>query len=330
MTTFALFGAGRIGRIHAANIARQSATRLKYICDPHAESAAALAEMTGAKVVEEDEIFSDDEVSAILIASSADSHPALIKRAAETGKAIFCEKPVARAAADVVSCLEVVAKHRGRLFVAFNRRFDPSFSALKARLDAGEIGRPELIILTSRDPAPPPIEYIAKSGGLFRETMVHDFDVARWLLGEEPIEVFATASCLVDPAIARAGSPDTAVVTLRTRTGAICTINNSWRAAYGYDQRVEVLGSKGLLTVDNLRPTSVIQADATASRRDLPLHFFLERYADAYRIELDAFVRQLEDGVPAAPDGRDGLRALLLADCAAVSAAENRPVTVGD
>lgn len=326
--TFALFGAGRIGRIHAANIARSDLLRLKYVCDPHAESAATIATLTGGEVVGEATIFADPMVDAVLIASSADSHPDLIRRAATSGKAVFCEKPIARLATEVISCLDIVEKTGCRLFLAFNRRFDPSFSALKQRLVAGEVGRPELIILTSRDPSPPPISYVASSGGLFRETMVHDFDVARWLLGEEPIELYATASCLVDPAIGQSGSPDTAVVTLKTRSGAICTINNSWRASYGYDQRVEVLGSNGALFVDNLRPTSVRVIDAASARADLPLPFFLERYADAYRIELETFVRQLRAAMPASPNGFDGLRALQLADCAARSVAENRPIEV--
>jgi myo-inositol 2-dehydrogenase/D-chiro-inositol 1-dehydrogenase len=226
------------------------------------------------------------------------------------------------------ACLRAVRAAGVPLFLGFQRRFDPSFAALKRRLDAGEIGRPEIILLTSRDPEAPPIEHIRKSDGLFRETMIHDLDVARWLLGEEPIEVYAAASCLTDPRIAEAGSVDTAIVTLRTRSGALCAINNSWRSVYGYDQRAEVHGSQGLLQIGNRQPTSVAKWDGSGGSTDRPLYFFIDRYADAYRLELDAFVTALAERRPVTPDAVDGLRSLVLADCAQESYATGRPVAV--
>jgi len=210
--------------------------------------------------------------------------------------------------------------------VGFNRRFDPSFATIRRRLVAGEIGAVELVTILSRDPAPPPATYIARSGGLFRDMMIHDFDMARFLLGEEPVEVHAVASCLVDPQIGVAGDVDTAAVLLKTSSGKIAQISNSRRATYGYDQRIEVHGSLGLLAAGNQRATSVEHASAAGYCRDPALPFFLDRYADAYRLEFDAFVAAVLDGAPAEPNGEDGLRALLLADAATESARTGHPV----
>ena len=210
--------------------------------------------------------------------------------------------------------------------VGFNRRFDPHFAALKSRLDGGEIGALELLTIISRDPSPPPIAYVESSGGLFRDMMIHDLDMARFLLGEEPVEITAAASCLVDPAIGAAGDVDTAVVTLRTASGRLCQISNSRRASYGYDQRIEVHGAKGLLRAGNVLPTTVELADGAGFRTDPALPFFLERYAAAYRAELGAFVVAATGDAPARPNGEDGLRALLLADAALESSRTGRMV----
>jgi myo-inositol 2-dehydrogenase/D-chiro-inositol 1-dehydrogenase len=211
--------------------------------------------------------------------------------------------------------------------IGFNRRFDPNFATLKRRLGAGEIGRLELLSVTSKDPAPPPADYIVTSGGMFRDMMIHDLDMARFLLGEEIIEVFAAASSLVDPAISAAGDVDTAVVTLRTASGALCQISNSRRATYGYDQRIEAHGAKGLLRAGNVTATTVELANDAGFTTEPALPFFLERYASAYRAELDAFIDAITGGKPPKPDGDDGLRAQLLAVAAAESARSHQPVT---
>ncbi|MDQ0474009.1 inositol 2-dehydrogenase [Labrys wisconsinensis] len=328
MLTLALFGAGRIGRIHARSIARHPRARLSHVVDPDGAAAAAVAAEAGGVPADAEAVFADPAVDAVVIASTAETHGTLIERAAASGKAIFCEKPIDRSTERTRAAIRTLRRAGTSLFLGFQRRFDPSFAALQQRLAAGEIGRPELVVLTSRDPAPPPIPYIEHSGGLFRESMVHDFDVARWLLGEEPTEVYATGSCLVDPRIAAVGSPDTAAVTLKTAGGAICVITLSWRAAYGYDQRAEVLGSAGMLRLDNRQATSVVKADAASIAGDRPLPFFLERYAEAYEAELDAFVTALESGTPFRPNEEDGLRALILADCAEQSARAGLPVAV--
>jgi myo-inositol 2-dehydrogenase/D-chiro-inositol 1-dehydrogenase len=214
------------------------------------------------------------------------------------------------------------------MLVGFNRRFDPSFAELHRRIGAGAIGAVEQVIITSRDPGPPPVGYIKVSGGLFRDMTIHDFDMARWMLGEEPIEVFAYAANLVDPAIGEAGDVDSAMVLLKTASGRMAHINNSRRAAYGYDQRVEVHGSGGRLIAGNRTPTTVELADAKAVSADKPLHFFLERYAEAYRIELSAFLDSVEQGTPMPVGAEDGRQALVLADAAFESLRTGRPVQV--
>jgi myo-inositol 2-dehydrogenase/D-chiro-inositol 1-dehydrogenase len=263
---------------------------------------------------------------AVLIASPTPTHADYIEQAAARGRPMFCEKPIDLSADRVRACLAAVRAAGMPLMVGFNRRFDPHFSALKARLDGGEIGGLELLTIISRDPAPPPIAYVESSGGLFRDMMIHDLDMARFLLGEEPVAVSAAASCLVDPAIGAAGDVDTAVVTLRTASGRLCQISNSRRAVYGYDQRIEAHGAKGLLRVGNVVPTMVELADAVGFRTDPVLPFFLERYAAAYRAELGAFVAAVSGGGAVRPDGEDGLRALLLADAALESLHTGRTV----
>ena len=306
----AVIGAGRIGRIHAANIAANPAARLVGVADVDAAAAEALAKSCGARALMLDEAFAAD---AVLIASPTPTHADYIERAAATGRAIFCEKPIDLAAERVRACLRAVQRAGVALMVGFNRRFDPHFLTLKRRLDAGEIGSLELLTIISRDPAPPPPAYVATSGGLFRDMMIHDLDMARFLLDEEPAELHAAASCLVDAAMGAAGDVDTAVVTLRTASGKLCQISNSRRATYGYDQRIEAHGAKGLLRAGNVTATTVELANADGFVSDPALPFFLERYAAAYRAELDAFIAAVAHGAVPRPDGDDGLRALLLA-----------------
>lgn len=328
MLTFAQFGAGRIGRIHAANIAAHPAARLKYVVDVNAEAALALAGQHGAAVTDVARALADPEVTAVVVASSTDTHADLIEASARAGKAIFCEKPIDLDSARVGDCLAVVAETGTPLMLGFNRRFDPTFAALRKRLLAGEVGDVEQVVITSRDPGPPPVDYIKVSGGLFRDMMIHDLDIARWLLGEAPTRVFATGACLVDPAIGAAGDIDTATVVLTTKRGTQAVITNSRRAAYGYDQRVEVLGSRGMLQAGNRTETAVLAATADAVSTDKPMHFFLERYAEAYRLELDAFIRAVAEGRAPDPGGEDGRMALKLADAALESLKSGAPVNL--
>jgi myo-inositol 2-dehydrogenase/D-chiro-inositol 1-dehydrogenase len=328
MIQFAQFGAGRIGAIHAANLALSGRARLKHVVDVHAPSAESLAAKHGAQVSDTATALADPEVGAVIIASSTDTHADLVIASARAGKAIFCEKPIDLSLARVDACLGEVKKAGVPMLVGFNRRFDPSFAELHRRIGAGAIGRLEQVIITSRDPGPPPVSYIKVSGGMFRDMTIHDFDMARWMLGEEPIEVFAYASNLVDPAIGMAGDVDSAMVLLRTASGRMAHINNSRRAAYGYDQRVEVHGSGGRLIAGNRTPTTVELADANAVSTDKPLHFFLERYAEAYRIELAAFLDAVANKTPMPVGAEDGRQALVLADAAFESLRTGRPVTV--
>jgi myo-inositol 2-dehydrogenase/D-chiro-inositol 1-dehydrogenase len=323
---FGVIGAGRIGKIHGGNIAKRADCEVGYVADADAAAAQALATATGGKVGAVEDILADTSVDAVAICSPTDTHADLIERAAKAGKAIFCEKPVDLSAERVRACLEVVQSTGAKLMIGFNRRFDPNFASVRRRIADGAIGKVEIVQITSRDPSPPPVSYIARSGGLFRDMMIHDFDMARFLLGEEPVCVSAFGSALVDPAIGEAGDVDTAVVILQTKSGKVCEISNSRRATYGYDQRIEVHGATGMLRAGNHHRTTVEQAGAQGITADPVQDFFLERYADAYRLELDAFVSGIERGVAMTPSGQDGLRAQRLADAAALSLAEGRPV----
>jgi myo-inositol 2-dehydrogenase/D-chiro-inositol 1-dehydrogenase len=320
------FGAGRIGRMHAENLARHPAYRLRYVVDVHEPAAREVAEATGAEVASTEQALADPAVAAVLIASSTDTHADLIEAAARAGKAILCEKPIDLSRARVDACLAVASAAGVPLMIGFNRRFDGNFRALKRAVEEGRIGRLELVSITSRDPGPPPAAYIEVSGGLYRDMMIHDFDLARWLLGEEPVEVFAAGSCLVEPAIGRLGDVDTALVILRTGAGRLCQISCSRRASYGYDQRLEVHGSKGMARAENVRLSSVEIADEAGWHGEKPPHFFIERYAAAYRAELDHFAACIAEGKPPSPSGEDGRRALALADAAVESLRSGRAV----
>jgi myo-inositol 2-dehydrogenase / D-chiro-inositol 1-dehydrogenase len=328
MIEFVQFGAGRIGRIHAGAIAASGRARLRYVVDVNATAAAELAASYGATVVDTKTALADPKVGAVLIASSTDTHADLCIAAAKAGKAIFCEKPIDLSLKRVDSCLKVVNAAKVPMLVGFNRRFDPSFASLHARLRAGEIGAVEQVIVSSRDPDLPPFEYLKVSGGQFRDMTIHDFDMARWLLGEEPVEVYAMGAALVDPRVAKEGDIDSAMVLMRTASGKMAHINNSRRASYGYDQRIEVHGSKGRLMAGNHTPTSVEKADAASVSTDKPLHFFLERYADAYRAEMNAFLDALAKKKPMPVGAEDGRKALVLAEAALKSHQTGKPVKV--
>lgn len=328
MLRFGLLGAGRIGQIHGRNIAASPDARLVAVADVDRKAAAGLAEATGSEVRGAKEILASGDIDAILIGTPTDTHADLIEAGARAGKAVLCEKPVDLASSRVESCLKVVESAGTPLMIGFNRRFDPNFAALQQRVKQGAVGSVEIVTVISRDPGPPPISYIGRSGGLYRDMMIHDFDILRFMLGEEPVELTAYGSSLVDPAIGEAGDIDTALVILKTASGKLGQISNSRRAAYGYDQRIEVHGSEGMARAHNIHETTVEIAGKSGFTADPVQNFFLERYAEAYRRELAAFIQAVASGKEPSPNGRDGLRAQRLADAATESRATGRPAAI--
>jgi myo-inositol 2-dehydrogenase/D-chiro-inositol 1-dehydrogenase len=324
----AVFGAGRIGTIHAGNVARHTRARLRYVVDVNATAAEALAGRYGAQTSSVDAALADPAVGAVLICSSTDTHADLIQRAAAAGKAIFCEKPIDLDVERARACAAAVREAGVTCMIGFQRRFDPTFAALKRRLDAGEIGAPEMLVITSRDPAPPPASYLARSGGVFKDMLIHDFDIFRWILGGEAVSIHATGGCPGLPDVAAAGDLSHTAVTLCTRSGALCQINTSRRAAYGYDQRFEVLGSRGLLQAGNVRPTQVVAWGEQSISSDKPEAFFLERYRDAYALEIEHFLDALSHATPVRTTIEDGIKALELAELATQSWREGRALSI--
>ncbi len=323
----AVIGAGRIGQIHATNAAQNPGVQLVGIADAIPAAAQKLASALGTKLISVEQIFSDAAIDAVLIGASTDTHADLIQRSAAAGKHIFCEKPVDLDLARARECEKAVQAAGKICLIGFQRRFDPTFAALKARIEQGEIGELEALSIISRDPGAPPIEYLQRSGGIFKDMLIHDFDIFRWIFGEEAESVYATASALTDPKIAtEAQDADTTAVILRTVTGKLAQIHTSRRAAYGYDQRFEVLGSKGLLQAGNHRPTEVVASGAAVVSADKPEHFFLQRYEKAYRAELDHFIAVLAGQEKLRVSIKDGVKALELADAAAISWKEGRTV----
>jgi len=316
MINLCLFGAGRIGAIHARAANSNADVCIRYVVDVHQPSAQKLAEKYDATVTDVATALADSEIHGVIIASSTDTHADLIELSAKAGKAIFCEKPVDLDLARVHRCVETIKVQKVPCAIGFNRRYDPQFTKLKEAISDGHVGNLEMVTITSRDPSPPPIEYIKVSGGLFKDMMIHDFDMARWLLSEEPIEVFATASCHVDPAIADAGDVDTALVTLKTASGKLCQISNSRRATYGYDQRIEVFGSGGMVQANNILESNVVITNQLGALAEKPQHFFLERYEQAYSLELNNFVQCIRNDAQPLATINDGLQALLLAEAA--------------
>jgi len=330
MKNVAIFGAGRIGRIHASNLAALPGVSLRLVCDPVAAAAQALAGPLGATVASVEQVFADPAIDAVVIASSTDTHSDLLGRAAAARKHIFCEKPIDLSLDRVHDCAKAVELAGVACMIGFQRRFDPTFYEARARMDRGEIGNPEMLVVTSRDPGAPPVDYIRGSGGIFRDMLIHDFDIFRWILcadGDEPQWLSATGSVLTDPAIADAGDLDSTAVIIRTRKGRLCQINTTRRSAYGYDQRFEVLGSAGMLQCGNHRPSEVAQWDARGIHGDKPENFFLQRYAAAYRLEIAHFFECLQSGANFRTTVADGLAAQELADAAAQSASTGLPVS---
>lgn len=328
MLKIGILGAGRIGQVHGRTLKQLDQAKAVAVSDYFEEAAKSLADTLDAKVMSTEEIIADKDIDAVVIGTPTDTHFDIIHSAAEAGKAIFCEKPVDLSTDRIRQCLDAVEKANVPFMTAFNRRFDPNFAHLENQIRNGAIGDVEMITILSRDPSPPPIGYVKSSGGLFRDMMIHDLDMARFLLGEEPTEIFAVGSCLVDPAIGEAGDVDTAAVTLKTASGKICTITNSRRASYGYDQRIEVHGSKGMLRAHNVHENTVELANENGFSSSPVQNFFLERYAAAYHNEMTHFIEALAEGKSPNPSGIDGLKAQQLADAAAQSAEEHRPVLV--
>ena len=323
---FGLLGAGRIGKVHARAVSADAGAHLVAVADAMAPAAKAIADQYGCEVRSIDAILAAKDIDAVVICTPTDTHADLIEAFAKAGKAVFCEKPIDLSLDRVKACLKVVRETKAVLMVGFNRRFDPHFKAVRAEIDKGTIGVVEMVTITSRDPGPPPLDYIARSGGIFRDMTIHDFDMARFLLGEEIATVSAMASVLVDPAIGKAGDSDSVQVMLRTASGKLAVISNSRRATYGYDQRIEVHGSKGSVSAENQRPVSIEVATGLGYTRP-PLHdFFMTRYTEAYAAEIAAFVQAVSGKGKAAPSGEDGLLALALAEAALQSVAEGRVV----
>jgi myo-inositol 2-dehydrogenase / D-chiro-inositol 1-dehydrogenase len=327
---FALLGAGRIGKVHAKAVTGNPDARLVAVADAVPEAAQAIAGQYGCEVRSIAAIETAGDIDAVIICTPTTTHAELIERFVRAGKAVFCEKPIDLDLARVKSCLQVVQAHAGKLMVGFNRRFDPHFLAVHQAIRDGRIGEVEMVQIVSRDPGAPPAAYIRSSGGIFRDMTIHDFDMARFLLGEEIEQVLATASVLTDPGIGGLGDFDSVSVVLMTRSGRHATISNSRRASYGYDQRIEVLGSKGSVRAENQRPVSIEIADGGGFTRP-PLHdFFMTRYTEAYAAEIAAFVEAVTSGTEPSPGGTDGMAALALAEAALRSVAEGRAVRVAE
>lgn len=325
----ALCGSGRIGRVHAANVAAHPGVHLAWVADPMVGSAREVAALYGARATgSTDEVFADPSVDAILICSPTPTHIDLIRAAVGRGVAVLCEKPIDLDIERVRSCRADLAGNTTPLMMGFNRRFDPAFAAVRQRVEAGEIGRLEQLTIISRDPAPAPAAYIAASGGIFRDMSIHDLDMARFFI-PHIVEVTAHGANVFSGYIADAGDFDSAVVTLRGRDGELVSITNSRHSAYGYDQRLEAFGSEGMLRADNISPTTVRSFGTQAVEGADPYEpFFLERYAAAYRRELDHFVESIHAKTPCSPGFEDGMAALVLADAAAESAATGKTITV--
>lgn len=316
----AVFGAGRIGGVHARNAAAHPAVTLSHLVDPVADAAcAALAAETGAQVAGADDVFADDRVDGIVIASSTDSHADLLRRAADAGKAVFCEKPISLDFAQVEEVAEKVQEAGIPAMLGFQRRYDASFRAARDRIASGAAGRLEHLIMQSRDPGPPPAAYVATSGGMFRDTAIHDLDMARFLLDEDIATVYAVGSCLISPELGAAGDIDTLMITLTTRSGRLAQVVNCRRGPMGYDQRLEALCAGEVLFVEN-RPRTTLRVDTPdGALAPPPENYFIDRFAQAYRDEMDAFASMIAEGTQPLAGMRDGLEAQRLVEAAIVS-----------
>ena len=330
---FGIIGAGRIGRVHAENLAfRIPEAEVLAVADVVYEAAQCCAADFCILQSFEDyrQILDNPKIEAVVICSSTDTHAKLIEQAAEAGKQIFCEKPIALDLAAIDQALAAVEKAGVILQVGFHRRFDPSFHRARELVSQGAVGKPHILRITSRDPEPPPIDYIKVSGGIFLDMMIHDFDVARYVMGEEVEEVYAIGSVLVDPRIGETGDVDTAAVTLRFKSGAIGLIDNSRKAVYGYDQRLEVFGEKGRVVVQNPKPETTVVSDEQGDRSSPLFHFFVERYTDSYVAEMEAFIECIRSGKEPPVTGLDGKIPVVMGYAAKRSCEEDRPVLLAE
>ncbi|HHR85094.1 MAG TPA: inositol 2-dehydrogenase [Candidatus Acetothermia bacterium] len=324
-----LIGAGRIGRLHAANLSyRVSGAEIVAVADVFPGAAKECAQELSIPSAVEDprRILDDPRIDAVFICTSTDTHASLIEQAAKAGKHIFCEKPIALDLPTIDRALATVGRAGVSLQIGFNRRFDSNFRRARELVAEGKIGQPHVLRITSRDPEPPPPEYVKVSGGIFLDMMIHDFDMARYLMQDEVVEVYASGAVLVDPRIGELGDVDTAVVTLHFKSGALGVIDNSRRAVYGYDQRAEVFGEKGTVVVSNPKPDTAVLSGSEGDHSSALYHFFTDRYMDAYVAEAEAFVLSIEKGESPLVSGRDGKIPVAMGYAAKLSLAENRPV----
>jgi len=328
MLTFALFGAGRIGKMHAQNIHAFAQSQLKYVFDVYTPTAQEVADSTGALVADNIDIaLADPDVDAVLIATSTDTHVDLIIRAAKAGKAILCEKPIDLDIDKVNYCLDAIAGCDVPIQIGFNRRFDPSHNAAALAAKDGSIGQLEQLIITSRDPGMAPVEYLKSSGGIFRDMIIHDFDMARFILNEEIIELQVMGSALVDEKITDIGDVDSVMIIMKSESGKLIHINGSRRASYGYDQRVEVFGSEGMVISNNQTPTSITRFSMQQTQVQDPLYsFFIDRYEAAYNLQLTSFIKNVLENNPVSPNFEDGKKAQELAEAAQRSLISGNPV----
>jgi myo-inositol 2-dehydrogenase/D-chiro-inositol 1-dehydrogenase len=321
-----LFGAGRIANVHARHLAAHSDLEFCSVVDIDVERAQHLATEYRAVVQTVEEVMADKSIDAVLIASSTNTHAELIEIASVHGKAILCEKPIDLTVERSRQAVRAATMAGVPLQIGFNQRFDPSHQALKSTLEDGTMGAVETVVITSRDPGLPPLDYLKVSGGIFRDMTIHDFDLARWIVGSPIVSVTAYGACLVDPGISEVGDSDTASVMMQAENGAIVLINNSRRTTYGYDQRLEVHCAGGMVRTDNMRETLVQTETGSGGGRSVSVDFFLERYSEAYQRQLDAFVQAVINGTAPGPSGEDGVKALELADAATRSRDEKRMI----
>ncbi len=333
MINVGVIGAGRIGKVHAENLAlRIPETNAVALADVMLPAAQETGARLGIPRISADyrDIINAPDIQAVVICSATDTHTQIIIEAARAGKHIFCEKPIDLSLKKIDEALAVVAETGVKLHIGFNRRFDPNFNRIRSAVEQGEIGKPFRLHIISRDPAPPPIRYIKVSGGMFLDMTIHDFDMARFLIGSDVEEVYTIAGVNVDPAIGEAGDVDTAVIMLKFANGVLGTIDNCRKSGYGYDQRAEVFGSGGSIAIENMYPNSAVVSTPQSIRRDLPLHFFVERYTESYLLEMRAFVDSVLNDKPVAVSGADGRIPVVMGLAARKSYDENRPVRLSE
>lgn len=330
MIRFCLFGSGRMGDLYCQVITRNSDAELVGIVNPNLQSAKLLTDRYGGQPFSSfDDCLKNSDIDAAIVCSPTNTHLEIISQVSRAGKAILCEKPIDLSLERVDQCIAEVKRNQVPFMIGFNRRFDPTIAALRNQVAEGKIGNLNMVLLTSRDPAPPPIEYIDRSGGYFCDSTIHDIDLACWITKEKPVEVFASGSCLVDEAIGKAGDVDTAMTTLKMPSGVLCHINNSRKAVYGFDQRVEVFGSGGMLQTQNQHDTLISHSSSEATdAKPLLKHFFLERYAQSFELEVAEFIASVKSELPPSVSQEDGRRALEIALACGKSLREGKAVRI--